>query len=78
MGITGKKILKELEGEKNIVVRRNRLGRKIAQDLNTLCIAKLDLESYSQEEVAYLLDLAVADLARFNEYIVRYDSIEIH
>ena len=69
---------KKVETEKkNVVVRRNKTGVKIAEHINMLSITKLDLDLYSKEEIGYLLDLAVADLAKFNEYIVKYDNIEI-
>ena len=69
---------KKVETEKkNVVVRRNKTGVKISEHINMLSIAKLDLDLYSKEEIGYLLDLAVADLAKFNEYIVKYDNIEI-
>ena len=69
---------KKVETEKkNVVVRRNKTGVKIAEHINLLSIAKLDLDLYSKEEIGYLLDLAVADLAKFNEYIVKYNNIEI-
>lgn len=69
---------KKVETEKkNVVVRRNKTGVEIAEHINLLSIAKLDLDLYSKEEIGYLLDLAVADLAKFNEYIVKYDNIEI-
>ena len=69
---------KKVETEKkNVVVRRNKTGVKIAEHINLLAIAKLDLDLYSKEEIGYFLDLAVADLAKFNEYIVKYDNIEI-
>ena len=69
---------KKVETEKkNVVVRRNKTGVKIAEHINLLSITKLDLDLYSKEEIGYFLDLAVADLAKFNEYIVKYDNIEI-
>ena len=69
---------KKVETEKkNVVVCRNKTGIKIAEHINLLSIAKLDLDLYSKEEIGYFLDLAVADLAKFNEYIVKYDNIEI-
>ena len=52
-------------------------GLKQQSIINLLSIAKLDLDLYSKEEIGYLLDLAVVDLAKFNEYIVKYDNIEI-
>ena len=67
------------EKDKKIFIRRHKFALKMSEHISKLCKANLalDTNSLSLEEMQDLLNLAVTDLARFNEYIIRYDSIEI-